>query len=114
MENDGGPAAAAPPIACTLPEREQRARGEAIAAGVARGCREVRELADGYAFRYPGDEEWAAKLLEFVLFERACCPFFTFELVCESQEGPIWLRLRGPEGAKDFIKGFAWPAGLLG
>ena len=51
-----------------------------------------------------GEKDWATKLLDFIVFERACCPFFTFELTFEPDSGPIWLRLRGQEGVKEFIK----------
>ena len=36
--------------------------------------------------------------------ERTCCSFFQFELVFELNEGPIWLRLRGAENVKAFIR----------
>ena len=35
--------------------------------------------------------------------QRACCPFFTFALVFEPQQGPLWLHLRGPAGTKEFV-----------
>jgi hypothetical protein len=104
---DGTEPASELPIACALSEPERVRRREEVAAEVFGGVRRVRELADGYAFQYPGDGDWAGKLLEFVAFERGCCPFFTFELVFEPEQGPIWLRLRGPDGVKDFIRGFA-------
>jgi hypothetical protein len=91
-------------IACRLSEAEQAAREEELAKDIFSNCREVAELAEGYAFRFPGDGDWAAKLVEFIGFERKCCPFFTFELVFEPQEGPMWLRLTGPEGVKSFIE----------
>lgn len=91
-------------IACKLSEAEQAAREEELARDIFSNCQEVTELADGYAFRFAGDGEWAAKLVEFIALERKCCPFFTFELVFEPQEGPMWLRLRGPEGVKTFIE----------
>ena len=92
------------PIACTLSETEQVKRRQEIAVNVAQGIRHVKELTDGYAFGFPGDEAWAAKLMEFISFERRCCQFLTFELVFEPGEGPIWLRLRGAEGVKQFIR----------
>ena len=95
------------PIACTLPEPDQRTRRDELATEVFSGVEETRELADGYAFRYPGSAAWATDLLEFITFERACCPFFTFELVFEPDQGPIWLRVRGPEGVKQFIREMA-------
>jgi len=36
--------------------------------------------------------------------ERDCCPFFTFELAFAPDHGPVWLRLRGPEGAKAVVE----------
>jgi hypothetical protein len=91
-------------IACMLSEAEQAIREEELAKEIFSNCQEVAELVDGYAFRFPGDREWATKLLEFIAFERKCCQFFTFELAFEPQEGPIWLRLTGPEGVKSFVQ----------
>lgn len=92
------------PIACNLPEHDLAARAEELKGELFSGCAEIRELEDGYAFRFPGDEQWAKRLLGFIVNERKCCPFFIFELLFEVADGPIWLRLRGAEGVKEFIK----------
>ena len=102
------------PIACALPEGERRERGQALAETILPAVEQVAELADGYAFRFPGDEAWLARLVEFIAAERRCCPFFTFELVVEPEQGPLWLQLRGPEGVKPFIAGFAGFAPVVG
>ena len=91
------------PIACTLGERELALRRAEIADTLVSGRQETRELPDGYALRFPGDEMWAARLLAFITGERTCCPFFTFELTFEPQLGPIWLHVRGPEGTKEVV-----------
>jgi hypothetical protein len=52
---------------------------------------------------FPGSEEWAFRLTEFIDFERACCPFFTFGLVFELGGGLIRLRVRGPAGTKGIV-----------
>lgn len=91
------------PIACNLSESHLAARQEEIKENLFKGIQQVKELADGYAFSFPGSEAWAAKLTEFIVAERNCCPFFTFELVFEPDLGPIWLHLRGAEGVKEFI-----------
>ena len=96
------------PIVCRLLGPELRAREQVLQREIFSGVQEVRELPDGYALRYPGEARWLATLAEFIRFERACCPFLRFELHAEQQDGPLWLRLRGPEGAKEFI------AALLG
>jgi hypothetical protein len=92
------------PVACNLSEQELRGRREALASNIYGDVEQVCELKDGYAFRYPGGEASAAKLLEFITFERRCCPFITFELVFEPDQGPVWLRLRGAAGIKEFIR----------
>jgi hypothetical protein len=75
-----------------------------LARDIFQGFDAVEELPDGYGMRFPDAEAMTARLVEFISFERRCCPFFTFELVFEPQEGPLWLRLRGPEGVKAFIR----------
>jgi hypothetical protein len=93
------------PVACRLTDAEQRARQQVLQREVFGGVEERRELADGYALRFPGDAAWLETLAAFIRFERDCCPFFTFELRCEPQSGPLWLHLRGPEGTKAFVAG---------
>jgi hypothetical protein len=36
--------------------------------------------------------------------ERRCCPFLRFEIDKEPLEGPLWLRLTGAPGVKDFLQ----------
>lgn len=90
------------PIACNLSGADLAAREEELARELFSGCQAVEELADGYDFRFRGDEQSSARLLRFITEERKCCPFFTFELAFESQQGPVWLRLKGGEGVKQF------------
>jgi hypothetical protein len=91
------------PIVCTLSAEELNVRREEIARNVLGGVQEVAELPDGYALRFPADASWAEKLLTFVMGERACCEFFTFELIFEPRQGPLWLHLRGPAGTKEVV-----------
>ena len=64
----------------------------------------VGELEDGYEFAFPGDAGWAVRLVEFVVAERSCCPFFRFELDFRPGGGEILLRVRGPEGTRQFVR----------
>ncbi|MDQ4076291.1 MAG: hypothetical protein M3220_08590 [Chloroflexota bacterium] len=91
------------PIACNLTGDEQVERRAALA-GVFSGVEQVRELEDGYAFRFPGTDAWAIELFSFIMAERVCCPFFRFELSFEADQGPLWLFLRGGEGVKEFVQ----------
>lgn len=93
------------PIACRLSPEEAEAWRERMPALVTE-LREVRELEDGFALRYHGADGWRDRLrmlADFVEGERACCPFFRFEIVLEAERGPIWLRLRGRPGVKEYV-----------
>ena len=64
----------------------------------------VKELNDGYAFRFKTDSQLIQEIAEFIVYERLCCPFFDFELAVEQDSNRLWLRLRGQEGIKEFIR----------
>lgn len=94
------------PFACNVAgiSAEQRPRYMALAKKLVGAKQEVRELADGYAFRFSADAATVRDLAEFITYERLCCPFFDLELAVEREGGPAWLRLRGREGVKEFIR----------
>ena len=64
----------------------------------------AQELPDGYRFTFPARDEDARDLLQFILAERACCPFFTFELAFPSPHQAIPLTVRGREGVKEIVR----------
>ncbi len=65
---------------------------------------EIRELPDGYAFRLRNESVSLAELGEWISYESKCCPFFDFEIQLERDNGPLWLKLKGKEGIKPFIR----------
>lgn len=94
------------PFACNMkaltPEEQQR--HVALLKRLFAIKQEVRELPDGYAFRYAAASVTIQELAEFIANEKLCCPFFDFALRVEREEGPLWLELTGREGVKAFIK----------
>jgi hypothetical protein len=64
----------------------------------------MRELPDGYELELPTDNKTYQLLTEWVFQERLCCPFFDIALRFERENGPLWLRLTGRPGTKEFIK----------
>jgi hypothetical protein len=94
------------PFACNVKalDRAQRQRWMELIQKLGAARQEVRELPDGYAFRFPADTTTVMEVAEFIGYERLCCPFFDFELAVEREGGPLWLRLRGREGVRDFIR----------
>ena len=94
------------PFVCNVAgmNAEQRQRYTVLIKKLQVSKQEVRELPDGYAFRFPAESSTIQDLAEFIVYERLCCPFFDFDLAVEREGGPVWLRLRGREGVKDFIR----------
>ena len=64
----------------------------------------MRELPDGYEFELPADSKTYQLLTEWAYQERLCCPFFDIDLRFDRENGPLWLRLTGRPGTKQFIK----------
>jgi hypothetical protein len=91
-------------VACALSDRDREDRGAMLARELFASADAREELADGYAWRFPGDAGVLAKLTDFIAAERTCCTFFRFEIDVEPGLGPIWLRLRGPEGTRAFLR----------
>ncbi len=91
------------PLACSLSARELQTRVDENE-GILRGAEQVKEQEHGYAWKFSGEAVEPQKLLQFITQERACCPFFTFDLHFEPQNGPVWLSVSGPTGTKEFIQ----------
>jgi hypothetical protein len=92
------------PVACRLSNDELRAREATLLAQFKSVVAATEKLADGYAFRVPGDEKSMRIVLELIVAERACCPFLTFELAANPNMGPIDVRVSGPAGTKGFLE----------
>ena len=91
------------PVACTLTAPELQERRRQVLLRVREAVLEVKDLDDGYAYRFPADEIWITELANLITFERQCCPFLRFRVCIEPGAGPIWLELSGPVGTKDFL-----------
>lgn len=82
----------------------QRMRYREIIQKLDHSRQSVKELSDGYAFRFKAEAQTIQEAAEFIALERLCCPFFDFELAIEQDSNRLWLRLRGQEGVKEFIR----------
>lgn len=65
-------------------------------------AREVVSLPNGLAVRFAGDA--FDSVSRFVANERKCCPFVDFEVSVAAGDGPLWLRMTGPEGAREMLQ----------
>lgn len=95
-----------PVLACVLSAipKEMRSSHESNAQRIFGAVQEVQELPTGYALRLPNEMEFLQTVVEFIRYERLCCPFFRFTLEIEPEEGPFWLKLTGVVDVKEFLR----------
>ncbi|SRR6266436_6892273 len=84
--------------------KAERERYNQLTGKLVQARTEIKELADGYAFRLKSEEVSLLDLGEWISAERKCCPFFSFEIEVQRDSGPLWLKLRGADGIKPFIQ----------
>lgn len=65
---------------------------------------ETTELESGYAFRFDAAKISINDLAAWISWEQKCCPFFDFEIELQRDGGPLWLKLRGRGGVKEFMR----------
>ena len=90
-------------LSCKLTTPELQKRKETVLASLKAQMTDMKELKNGYAFKFPGTEKVLDELMEFIKTERECCDFFTFKLSISGDKSETWLELTGADGAKDFI-----------
>ncbi len=91
------------PLGENLPDVDRLTWMRELEGRIFHSFQELHELADGYAFRFPGTETWVSTLIEFVKSERKWFPYFTIDLVFDPNQGPVWMQLHGPNGIKEYI-----------
>ena len=99
------------PLVCSLNSRELVRRSGEISKLI-EGSLECIERPDGFDLSFPGDEQTARLLLDFILKERRCCTFLTFGMRFESEMGSIGLKLGGSREARGFLKQIAGALGV--
>lgn len=97
------------PVACSLTEAELQNRRQTVLPRAARSLIDAAELADGFAFRFPADDEVLQDLFEIISLERKCCPFLNFKLTAPAGADFLTLELTGRDGTKAMIQTlFEW------
>ncbi len=92
------------PLVCKLTGPEFRKRLDELRTIVFAKVESYEELENGYVFKFEDDEDFLPKLMDYMLSERKCCPFFDFNLSVKSKRGGPDLTVSGPDGAKEMIE----------
>ncbi len=95
-------------VVCTLSASELRERVEELRDRILDLITTAHETDDGYTIGFaPGSID---TVREFVAFESKCCGFMTYT-IDDSNGSLTWLGLSGPEGTKEFVRG--WLSGRI-
>lgn len=89
-------------MACKLTTPELQKRKATVIAELKKLVLSRKELINGYAYTFKGNDTILDKLNDFIKTERMCCDFFTFQLTVVGDTAG--LILTGPDGAKEFLK----------
>src|SRR5580658_5668573 len=84
--------------------KEEWAHKDVISKKMREARVEIKELPNGYAFRYRPGKVSLMELADWVTSEARCCPFFDMGIQVEREGGPVWLTLSGTKGVKQFIE----------
>jgi hypothetical protein len=93
------------PLVCRLDALmpQERRRHAELTGELASTLRRIEELPRGWAFSFPGGASVAPRLVEWMSFERRCCPFLEFELDFGEGDEAAILRLTGTAEVKKFL-----------
>jgi hypothetical protein len=93
------------PLVCDLTAIPAEVREQHLAAlpAIFQAAQDVKELANGYAFKFQNEPGRFKSLANFVEYEQLCCPFEGLAVEIEPFGGPIWLQLTGGEGYKEAL-----------
>jgi hypothetical protein len=94
-----------PRLACipsAIPQQDRQGHAQLARELFDRLALERKTLPTGYAVRFSADS--LQQVARFVANERRCCPFLSFALELEPADGPLWLRMSGPEGSREVLE----------
>jgi len=89
-------------IACRLTDDAFDRRRTEAGALFANATR-ITAIAGGVELAFAGDDETARTLLDFVCYERRCCPTLSYGLLFDKESRDIRLTMHGADGLADLV-----------
>ena len=92
-------------LACKLTDRNQIDRMNELHQTLFKKVDKTIEHKTSYdlLFQQP-DDSLIAQLVEFIKFERQCCPWLNFQLTYQPNEGPVLLKMGNSVETKEMVK----------
>ena len=93
-------------IQCNLIGEELTARKEVLKEEIFAKVTKREESKNGIIYYFENDPKLLQSVLEHVQIEKACCPFFKFDISILPFDNGFALQISGSEDAMEFIKEF--------
>lgn len=93
-------------LSCTLLPAELQDRLDFLKKEVFSKVEKKEVLNDGMIFYFPDSQENTKMVMDFIAFERQCCPFFKFDLSILPFEKGIALKISGSRAVKEFLESY--------
>jgi len=90
-------------LVCLLTGAEQAERKEILQKEIFSQVKKVEEIESGFIFYFEYEEIFLIKMMDYIIAENNCCPFFTFETKLHSKDD-VSLKITGSKQAKEMIK----------
>ena len=87
-----------------FPDPALSLRREILVTSLFKYVADIQEIEEGYAFKFRRSELLIRRIADYIMFEGQHSPRLTFVLVAESNDGPLWLQVRGSESEKQHIR----------
>jgi hypothetical protein len=91
-------------LACKLTNKELAKREGELKKVIFSKAQKITENNDSYELVFKESEDFSLKLVEYINLERQCCPFFTFSMTFEPQEGIVKLKIGESSEIKNLLK----------
>ena len=91
-------------FACQLSKPELMKRKAALQKEVFSKVKNIEEISEGYIFHFEDKGELILKLVDYILAEKNCCPFFNQELSIKADGGGISWKISGSIEIKEILK----------
>jgi hypothetical protein len=91
-------------LVCKLIGEELREKKELLKKEIFSQVKEVKEVSSGYILKFDDKNDILLKLTDYVMVEKECCPFFTFDFNVQPNAKGVSLKISGSDGAKEMLK----------
>lgn len=93
-------------VQCTLTDDDLLERKKLLKEKIFSKVNAKKEMPNGIAYYFSDDKLLLADAIEFILKEKACCPFFKFDLSILPFDNGFAIQISGSEEAMAMLKDF--------